>query len=89
MRSLQLEALELRALDLRGCGHLDSLALHCPKLLSLDATFCKDLGEGPARLLLPRRKPAPACLEGFGEQLGRLARRAAGTARLGGSTSAP
>lgn len=46
MRSLDLEALELTALDLRGCGRLEQLLLNCPKLGAIDATFCSALTDG-------------------------------------------
>jgi hypothetical protein len=41
LMKLEIEAAQMTALDLRGCGVLSQASICCPRLLSLDASYCR------------------------------------------------
>jgi hypothetical protein len=45
LMKLEIEAAQMTALDLRGCGVLSQASICCPRLLSLDASYCSKLGD--------------------------------------------
>lgn len=41
LRTLEIEAVNMTTLDLRGCGVLSQASIRCPHLSSLDASYCR------------------------------------------------
>lgn len=43
LRTLEIEAVNMTTLDLRGCGVLSQASIRCPHLSSLDASYCRQV----------------------------------------------
>lgn len=43
LTTLEIEAVQMTTLDLRGCGVLSQASIRCPHLSSLDASYCRQV----------------------------------------------